>query len=71
MNRPIVILEPSSLLVFVVALVVCCSPLRLALQLETAGFTVLVSVAPDTDAQSAFVVGESVVHVCGVQLYYF
>ena len=70
-NWPVVILKPSSLLVFVVAFVVGLKPLFFTLEPPAAGAAVLVSRSIDTDGKCIQVVLEAYVHRSGGKLYYY
>ena len=70
-NWLLVKVKPGRLLAHMISIIVCSSPFRVALYLKTTCLAVLVCIAPDTDGQSSFVLGEALVHQCGFQLYYF
>ena len=70
MNRPIVILEPSSLQVSVIAPVVCLKLLKLTIESVSTGTAVLKSSTFVSDAKCPFVFCEASMQEREHQLYY-
>ena len=65
LNWLLVRAKPGRLLTSVISSVVRSSPLRVAKHLKATGLAMLVRVAPDTDAQGAFVLSEAFMHQSG------